>query len=103
MVDTIDPVSTRQEVTTPPMLTPRWGQDDMSLDTSMSPAPEIEPVTAPSELWLCSSVGASFPAPGWSGTAYWTEKVAREAECEQEHGPHRTLWLCDLVADSAYK
>ncbi len=75
----------------------------MSLDTSTSPAPEPEPGTTPSELWLCSSAGVSFPAAGRSEAAYLTERPATGTECGQGHGLHRTPWRCDLVVDISCK
>ena len=57
-VDTIDPVSIRHGTGTPPMSTSKWGHDEIKLDPTDT---LLEPGNPPTELWLCSSVGASFP------------------------------------------
>lgn len=59
MVDTIDPVSTKQETVAPLNKTLMFGQDDINPAIPVS----FEPKDFPSERWLGSSVGFSFP-PG---------------------------------------
>lgn len=51
-------VSTKQETVTPFMTTSIFGQDAINLVAAAS----CEPADSPSELWLGSSVGSSFPA-----------------------------------------
>lgn len=65
MVDTMDPVSTKQETLTPPIETSIFGQEA----TNSHVATSCEPEGSPPELWLNSSVGASFPAANWAEPA----------------------------------
>ena len=65
MVDTIDPVSFRQDTGTPPTSTFKWGHDDIKFDLKL-----VEPGNPPPELWLDSSVGASFPPTDEGETAH---------------------------------
>ena len=60
MVDTMEPVSTRQGTFTPPMSTSKWGQDEINPEVSKLRETACEPVAAPTKLWVCSSVGTSF-------------------------------------------
>ena len=63
-METIEPVSTRHGTLTRPTLTSKWEQEETSFDTANLPCAAFEPVEAPSKLWLCSLVGASFPDLG---------------------------------------
>lgn len=49
-----------------------------------------EPVVAPPKLWLCGSVGTSFPTPRQNRPGYqgW---VVGGTVCEGEHASHHTL------------
>lgn len=58
--DIIDPVSTKQGTFTPPITTSMCGQVPTSLASLSTPNITGEPVAAPPELWLLSSMGASF-------------------------------------------
>lgn len=61
MVNIIDPVSTRQGTSTPPINMPKCGQEDMKQESVPEwPPTTPEPVGSPFKLWLCNSVGISF-------------------------------------------
>lgn len=103
-VDTIDPVSTRHGTTTPPMTTSTCGQAATSLASSPSPKRTGEPITAPPELWLCSSAGASFPNAGLKHVACSAEgKLALRIVNGEEHALLRTPWQNGQVAGIACK
>lgn len=59
-VVTIYPVSIKQWIETPPNETLRCGHADTNCGAG-SIKFEMEPIGSPTEQWLCSSVGASFP------------------------------------------
>lgn len=63
-----------------------------------------EPVVAPSELWLRSPVGPSFPDVVLGPGACSAEKeLVKEAGNEQGQVPLRTLWQNGQVEGSARK
>ncbi|CAL8343269.1 unnamed protein product [Merluccius merluccius] len=86
---------------TPPMSTSKWGQEEISSVTSKLLETSCEPVAAPPKLWLCSSVGTSFPTPKQNEVAYQHGVgVAKEIASEEEHALHHNPLQCDQAGCS---
>lgn len=64
IVVTIDPVSNRQEMFTPPILMVTFGQGPTKFGVGLGGSFPLEPVMPPSEMWLSITEGASFPTAG---------------------------------------
>lgn len=100
MVDTMDPVSTKQETFTPPITTSTCGQALINLVSSPSPNIAGEPVAAPLELWLRSSTGASFPHAEVAPAEGLAPKK-QTLRVEKGHAALCTLWQSGQAADTA--
>ena len=97
----MEPVSIRQGTVTPPIETSTFGQCDISLGTS----PPHEPVNAPTELWLGSSAGFSFPAAGKHGMRLLDRGADQRWNWhEGERGlvPRHSHWQNDLAVGIFY-